>query len=138
MSLSKEDYCKIMDGNFSFDFDKKNDLLNKFLIDLRNNNLRKEVIVDYIREAYVSEVGNVRITFDKDLRTGITNNNIFEKNAPSIKALDDPLMILEVKFDNFLPEYIKNLLQISSSQRYAISKYVICRKYIKTNNWEDH
>ena len=105
---------------------------------MKHNLLRQDVIVDYTREAYVSDLSNIRITFDKDLRTGLTNTDLFNKDFPSIKALDEPWMILEVKYNNFLPDYIKNLLQLRSAQRYAISKFVICKKMIKLNSWEDN
>ena len=56
----------------------------------------------------------------------------------TIDVLEEPKLIMEVKYDHFLPDFIRNLIQTKASQRYAISKYVICRKYTKNNSWEDN
>jgi hypothetical protein len=118
--------------------DSKDPLLSEFYFDIVSNKYRPKVIVDYIREAYVLDVSNVRITFDKYLKTGLYETNIFNKNLVTVDVMEEPKMILEVKFDSFLPDYIRSLLQISSSQRYAISKYTTCLKYTKNNSWEDN
>ena len=138
VSISREEYSKIISNDIDFLYQSKKPLLVQFYFEIKQNILKQDVIVDYTREAYVSDISNIRITLDKDLRTGLTNTDLFNKSAPSIKALDEPWMILEVKFNNFLPHYIKNIIQLSSNQRYAISKFVICKKMIKLNNWEDN
>ena len=137
-NISKDKLDKIMEGNVSFLKDKKNKLLMEFYIDLSINKYHPEVIVDYIREAYIYRLNNIRITFDKFLQTGLYATSLLDENMPMIDVIEEPKMILEVKYDNFLPDFIRNLLQISSSNRYAISKYVICRKYTKQNLWEDN
>lgn len=136
--LSKEEFDDIMLGNISFLKNKNNKLLREFYIDITINRYKPEVIVDYVREAYVHSLNNIRITFDKFLKTGLYETSIFDKNIPTIDVIEEPKMILEIKYDHFLPDFIRNILQISSNQRYAISKYVICRKFTKHNSWEDN
>ena len=63
--------------------------------------------------------------------------DLFNKIKPTINVIDENMMIMEVKYDCFLPEYIRNIIQLPSSQRSAISKYVISTKYTKRNKWED-
>ena len=109
----------------------------QFYFKLKSAGLSPNVIVDYVREAYISNISNIRITFDKQLRTGLNSTDVFNCHT-TIDAIEEPKLILEIKYDHFLPDYIRNILQISSSQRYAISKYVICKKYTKLNNWEDN
>ena len=138
VSITREEYNKIISNDIDFLYESKKPLLVQFYFEIKENLVKQDVIVDYTREAYVSDISNIRITLDKDLRTGLTNTDLFNKSAPSIKALDEPWMILEVKFNNFLPDYIKNIIQLASNQRYAISKFVICKKRIKLNNWEDN
>jgi len=100
--------------------------------------LRPKVIVDYVREPYVCKNGNVRVTFDKDLRSGLHRTDLFDRNLPAVKAIDENLIILEVKYDEYLPGYIRDALQVEGLTRQSASKYVICRKLIKNNLWEDH
>lgn len=103
---------------------------------MANRLLRPKVIVDYVREAYIHPLGNVRVTFDKNLRSGLTNLDLF-RQAPYISAPLDGLTILEVKYDSFLPRPVQDLLQTDSLTRQSASKYVLCRTLAKTHAWED-
>ncbi|MFZ4451354.1 polyphosphate polymerase domain-containing protein [Salibacterium aidingense] len=138
-TISRDTAENLADGNFH---PLKNSLgqqgvLAEIYEEMKNNMLRPNVIVDYIREAYTAEAGNVRITFDKSLRTGLHQLSLFRKDIPTVPAMDEDFIILEVKYDEFLPDYIKIALQAKGIRREAASKYVICRKYTKLNAWED-
>lgn len=111
-------------------------LLTDVALQLSGRLLRPKVIVDYVREAYIHPMGNVRITFDKDLRSGLTNLDLFRK-APYVPAPVDGMSILEVKYDAFLPRIVQDLLQTESLTRQSASKYVLCRTLAKLHAWED-
>ena len=136
--ISKDEYLKIISKDITFMKNSEKKLLNEFYFDIISSQYKPEVIVDYIREAYIWDINNVRITFDKHLKTGLHQTDIFNKNIPTIDVIEEPKMILEIKYDHFLPDFIRSILQISSSQRYAISKFVICKKFTKYNSWEDN
>lgn len=91
--------------------------------------LHPVVIVDYAREAYVAPYQDVRITLDKRLHTGYWDCNLFDKDAPMLPALLGGETIVEVKFNQHLPEYYRYLLQGIAVQRSAASKYVLCRQF---------
>ena len=93
--------------------------------------LRPAVLVDYLREAYLYPVDEVRITFDKQLRTGLNSHDLFNPYVPTISPFDHDEMILEVKFNRSLPPFIRDLLctYVQSAQNSAISKYVWCRRF---------
>jgi len=137
-SITKGEYQKIINNDIEFMRDSNNPLLTEFYFDIIAFKYKPNVIVDYIREAYILDINNIRITFDKFLQTGLNNVNIFDKNIAVVDVIEEPKMILEVKYDHFLPDYLRNLLQISSSQRWAISKFVMCKKFTKLNSWEDN
>lgn len=103
---------------------------------MANRLLRPKVIVDYVREAYHSPFGNVRITFDKRLRSGLTNLDLF-RTAPLAPVPLSGFAILEVKYDAFLPRAVQDVLQTDSLTRQAASKYVLCRTLAKSQFWED-
>jgi len=71
----------------------------------------------------------VRITFDKQLRTGMYSSDMFNPMLPTFPVFDDPVEILEVKFNEFLPTYIQSLISGVTAQRSAVSKYTWCRRY---------
>lgn len=92
--------------------------------------LRPTVQVSYMREPYIYPAGNVRITFDSQIRTTLYHRNFLTGRATDISAADHPQdMILEIKYDAFLPEIIRNIIQINAVRQQAFSKYEACRRF---------
>ncbi len=106
-----------------------NPLLQDMFVEMRTKLLRPSVIVDYEREAYLHPMENVRITFDLKLRSGLHSTDLFNPDIPVISPLDGNVEILEVKYDNFLPGHIGQLLAETKAERSAVSKYVLCRRF---------
>ena len=104
-------------------------LLHDVYREMRTRLLRPVVIVDYVREAYIHPAQDVRITFDKMLRTGLYSSDMFNPMLPTFPVFDDPVEILEVKYNEFLPTYIQSLISGVTAQRSAVSKYTWCRRY---------
>ncbi len=131
LNLSRNEYEQIMAGQYAFLLRRKESLAPELYLELTGNRLRPRVIVDYIREAYVYPFENIRITFDKELRSGMwMSPDIFNPELPTIPMYEEGLMVLEVKFEKSLPAHILGVLNnIQAAQRSAISKYVICRKF---------
>lgn len=129
--LTKEQLYQLLKGNNEFLLNYPSNLFKEFYLENKNNLLKPVVIVDYEREAYVLETGNVRITFDKNLRAGINSFDVFDDKIATKMVFDKPIMILEIKYDDFLPTYVRNLIQICNHNISAASKYVMCRKVIK-------
>ena len=136
--ISREMVDQILIGNYEVLKQSDKPLLTEIYSLTQNRLLRPVVIVDYVREPYVFRYGNVRITFDKQLRTALNATDIFDPSLKPIPALDDDKIIMEIKYDEFMPGTIQAALQLEGLQRVSASKYVICRKYNKTNNWEDY
>ena len=93
--------------------------------------LRPVVIVDYVREAYLHPAEEVRITFDKQLRTGMGSIDLFNPKVPTIPPFDNGEIILEVKYNRVMPPYIRDLLctYCPNAVQSAISKYTWCRRF---------
>jgi len=106
-------------------------LLNDVYREMTVNLLRPVVIVDYVREAYLHPAEEVRITFDKQLRTGLWSKDLFNPDIPTISPFDNNEIILEVKFNQFLPSYIRDILTTycAGACPSAISKYTWCRRF---------
>jgi len=134
--LSREETERILAGDVGFLKDSEKCLLRAFYLEHQRNLLRPNVIVDYYREAYVHPVGNVRITFDMGLHTGMNSVDLFSKDSFTM-GIDDHPIILEIKYDNLLPEMIRGILPGTIQPRSAIGKFVICKQFNKFNDWED-
>lgn len=126
--LTKEQCKDIINNNLNWIKDSNDNLLFEFYSKCKYQLLKPKIIVDYVREAFVYEPGNVRITFDMDVRTGIYSNNIFNPSLP-VAPTNTNLIILEVKYDEFLPEIINNVIQTNNREVATISKYASSRIY---------
>ena len=106
-------------------------LLHDVYREMKTRLLRPVVIVDYIREAYIHPAEEVRITFDKQLRTGLNSIDLFNPYVPTIPPFDNGEIILEVKYNRVMPPYIRDLLctYCPQAQQSAISKYTWCRRF---------
>lgn len=127
--ISKEECERILDGDIEFLRESNKELFIEFYSKIKGDLLKPKSVVDYTREAYIYRLGNVRITFDKKIRTGIYSTNIFNNDLPTVEAIDKNILVLEVKFDEFLPELIQDIIQTNERRASAISKYAASRIY---------
>ena len=111
-------------------------LLRDVYKEMRTRLLQPKVIVDYSREAYLHPAETVRITFDKNLHTGLNSIDIFNPYLPTISPFDTNYTILEVKYDRVLPSYIADVIAFSVPEacRSAVSKYTWCRRFEKKDD----
>lgn len=107
--------------------DSKNELVNELAFKMSAQLLKPKTIVDYTREAFVFSAGNVRVTLDYNIRTGIDPAEFLDPNCVTVPTGDD--IILEVKWDEFLPAAIEQAVQLGSRQTSSFSKYAACRIY---------
>ncbi len=89
--------------------------------------MRPVSIVEYERTAFTERVGNVRVTFDRNIGVSDRTKDFFSESLPLTPVLPAGLHILEVKYDEFLPDYIAGLLEIGSLRRTSFSKYYLSR-----------
>ena len=106
-------------------------LMNDMFREMTVNLLRPVVLVDYVREAYLHPAEEVRITFDKQLRSGMYSKDLFNPNVPTIPPFDNNEIILEVKYNHGLPTYIRDILgtYCQGACPSAISKDTWCRRF---------
>lgn len=107
--------------------DLNHPLFNQFRLQYRNNNLRPKVIVEYEREAFLYPVGNIRITFDTNICASGDLLHFTEEQIMTRPVMPVGQHILEVKYDEFLPDFIKELMELEDLRLTTFSKYFICR-----------
>lgn len=126
--LSAEECLRLLDGDCAWMEGREDPLIREFRYRIRTDGLRPQTIVDYIRDPFVYPAGNVRVTLDHDIRTGLRSTDFLNRNCPTIPVVDDAI-ILEVKWDRFLPDLVKDAVQVPSRSASAYSKYAACRAY---------
>lgn len=103
-------------------------LVRELGMKMKNRGLRAKTIVDYTREAFVFPAGNVRITIDSDIRTGLCSTDFLNPDAVTVPVVASPI-ILEIKWDDFFPDIMRDIIQLESCSAGAFSKYAACRSY---------
>ena len=103
-------------------------LVKELYYKMQTQGLRAKTIVDYIREPFVYAPGNVRVTLDYNIQTGLTGTDFLNLDCIMIPVGNAPI-ILEVKWDEFLPAVIRDIVQIPGTHTSAFSKYAFCRIY---------
>ena len=126
--LSAAEAQSIVNGDLSWMPDSGRPLVRELYSKMRAQGLRPRTIVDYTREPFVYAPGNVRVTLDYDIRTGLRCTDFLNPNCVTIPA-GEPVTILEVKWDAFLPDIIRDAVQLEGRRAAAFSKYAQCRIY---------
>lgn len=124
--LSADEVRKIQDGDIEWMQNADRPLVVELYEKMKSTGLKPKVLVNYLREPFVYVPGNVRITFDYDIRSGMYNCDFLDMSTPLVPTTND--YIMEVKFDEFLPANIQDIIQ-SNRTCGAFSKYAICRMY---------
>ncbi|MBP2623647.1 polyphosphate polymerase domain-containing protein [Streptococcus oricebi] len=128
--LTREETEKIIAGDYDFLLKSEYSLCREFYYECVSNVMRPRVIVDYEREPWIFDLGTVRLTFDADVRAAVGSFDIFDPNLPSLPVLEPGKLVLEVKYTEFLPQVIKEIIPTQADEFVAVSKYVLC--YEKT------
>ena len=120
--LSAEEAQAIVDGRLDWMMDSGRSLVQELYTKMKFQGLRPRTIVDYTREPFIYGPGNVRVTFDYNIRTGLGCVDFLNPDCITIPAVDAGI-ILEVKWDNFLPSIIRDAVQTPGRRVTAFSKY---------------
>lgn len=129
--ISKEICDKLINGEDLLYSECKNKVLKKLYLEQKMNLLKPKIIVEYDRVAYINKTGNVRVTFDKNIRTSKYIDRFFDDNIYSVPILDNNEEILEVKYDEILPSWIAQSLELNKLSRTSFSKYAVSRNVLK-------
>ncbi len=125
--LTVEQCEQIINNDIKWMRFSENPLLVELYTKMNFQQLRPKTLVDYIREPYIYKPGNVRITFDSCIKTGINSKELFNQQTAAMNVHNFNKIILEVKFDEFLPEIIRDIIQLGHRRNSAFSKYAACR-----------
>lgn len=126
-TIIDKNLCEAIVNNKISIFKTNDKLLNEFLIDMKLNVLRPSIMVDYYRLALTYPVSDVRVTFDYNIKSGKYNYNLFDYNTQNYDIMDKDMLVLEVKFNDILPEAIAIILSTVPICRQAFSKFAECR-----------
>ena len=126
--LTAEETQAIVDGRLDWMLESGRPLVQELYCKMRGQGLKPKTIVEYTREPYRYRPGNVRVTFDYDIRTGLQCTDFLNPDCVTVPA-GDAGIILEVKWDEYLPDIIRDAVWMPGRRETAFSKYAQCRIY---------
>ena len=126
--MSIEQTEDILKGNYLWMSQSRECLIRELYFKVLHSGLHPKTIVDYVREPYIFGPGNVRVTMDYNIRTGLTATDFLNESCITIPIGDNPI-ILEIKWDEYLPDIVKDVIQLNHGRIGAFSKYAACRMY---------
>ena len=127
--ISLDDFYQLVNGGSLGNLADKPSLFRKFTVLMQTQRFTPAVIVEYERTPFVCELGNVRVTLDQNIRSSNDFDGFFKENLPTRQILPKGQHLLEVKYDELLPDFIKEALELGNLQQSTFSKYYLCRKY---------
>lgn len=128
VALTAEEAQAVVEGDWGWMLSSGQPLLQELYSKIRSQGLRPKTIVDYTREPFVYAPGNVRVTLDYGIRTGMCCTDFLNPCCVTVPIRDAPV-VLEVKWDEFLPSIIRDAVQLENRHTAAFSKYAVCRMY---------
>jgi len=131
--ITRKECLSLMDGLIPPLFDSRS-VFNDLKLKMRISGMHPAAIIDYERSAYVSPLGNVRITFDRNISVSTCCRDFLaDKPARLIPLLPTGMHVLEVKYDEFIPDYILQVIQSIKPERTVFSKYYLGRLAAQCN-----
>lgn len=126
--LTAQEAQRIVDGDTGWMVSSGRGLLVELYAKMKAEGLRPKTIVDYTRTPFVYGPGNVRVTIDENIRTGLRCTDFLNPRCVTVPA-GEPVILLEVKWDDYLPSVIRRAVAVKSRRSGAFSKYQTCRIY---------
>lgn len=123
--INKEEAEKMIRGDYRFLLLKDSDLSKNIYLEMTQKLYRPKTLIEYKREAYIMKSNDVRITFDTKLTSSEANFDIFSEEIPMNQIYFETIM--EVKYRDFLFEYIKKIIRGIDKKEVSVSKYVLGR-----------
>lgn len=126
--VSKEEVEMLLQGDLEWMKASDHKLIHELYSKMKSQFLKPKTIVDYYRAPFVYDPGNVRVTLDREVRTGMLSTDFLDTKRPTIQTFET-YALLEVKYDAYLPELVRHAIQIVGREQTEFSKYAVCRKY---------
>lgn len=125
--LSRPDAQALIDGKRSFLLERNDPVLARVYYLMAGDYYRPTTVVDYEREAYLCDFQHIRVTFDKNIRAGMGDFRIFSRDLNLVPVFGEKTIVMEVKYNSYLPGWIRTVLSGRKAFRAAIGKYCMGR-----------
>lgn len=131
--LSGDEYELLLSGDFCDCFWKtKEPVLKEFCALMMTRGGAPKAVIDYERTAFVDPVTNIRITIDRNITTSYDYSAFLTGDFIHFPFQNNQINILEVKFDEFFPGWLRKMIESLHFQQTTFSKYYLGRKRLES------
>lgn len=127
--LSPDECRRLLEGDGAFLLERPEPVCRELYAKMATGLFKPKTIVEYDREAFIWAPGGIRVTIDSNVRTGLRSVDFLNFDLPLLPVVGQPMSILEVKHNGYVPIHILNLVQLSDRGVDAISKYALSRRF---------
>ena len=128
--LTPAETADLLGGKTDWMLNHAEPLVQELYCQMQCQILRPQVLVSYFREPYIYKAGNVRVTFDSDIRTTLFHRDFLVDSPAFMETAEEKgSMLLEIKYDNYLPEVIAHVVQSDGIRQQSFSKYAAARRF---------
>lgn len=127
LKISREDAQKLIKGNYSVLLNYNEDFAKECYGIMNIYCYRPKAVVQYNRKAFIARENNIRITFDTNIVATESCFDIFSESLNMYPVFDKYNTVLEVKYNGFLLNYIKDIINQISKSELSVSKYCLSR-----------
>ncbi|MDD3138410.1 MAG: polyphosphate polymerase domain-containing protein [Lachnospiraceae bacterium] len=125
--MSRKEAQQMESHQYEFLLNRTEDLATELYQRMMQGCYRPKTIITYQRGALSYPDSDLRITFDTDLRATINPYGLFDEETMQIPMMSQDVGILEVKYNNYLPYPIKEIVNSIDQLAEANSKYSSAR-----------
>lgn len=118
--ITKKDAINIIEGRYKEILEDKPSLKTEIYLNIILKQLRPVLLIEYERMAFVDDISGVRVTIDSKINSTTDCNKFFGK----IETKNNNKYILEIKYNKYLPDYIKNIVINIEGKRKGKSKFI--------------
>ncbi len=128
LAMKKKDAQRLIDGDYSVLLDYPESFAKECYGVMNYKCYRPKTIIEYNRMAFIAKENRIRITFDNNITATESCLDIFSDRLSLNPVLDKFNVVLEVKFNGFLLDYIKSFINSISKSELSVSKYALGRQ----------
>ena len=123
LQISRNEVKELEQNRYDFLLDKPNELAHKLYVRMTSRCYRPKTVLQYQRTAYRYPAGDMRITFDRDIKGSMGSYSIYDEYPPYVPLLDADKGVLEIKYSGLYPRALMSMLGMLDSTTQAYSKY---------------
>ena len=127
LRVSREDGLRLIDGNYEPLLRYQEPFAAEVYGMMKARAYIPRTIVQYNRKAFIAKENRIRVTFDNCVVSTESNFDLFSPRLNMNPVLDPYNVVLEVKYNGFLLNYIQSLINCIDKSELSVSKYVLAR-----------